>query len=503
MNSLSKNPSTILVLSRDRSAFNRRLIELFQQSSNLTLTGLIIVEDDASNEAQPLDLPAGEFASQTVSHPSGSSARQFLTSHSADLGIYTNHQHINEGSLDCFKDGMVFFRPRTTVDKPFTTGTINLEQYFVESSSGEWAVVDSTTFGLEQFDTAESLRIKSEIHGGQLITRFADNYPPDQINLEESANLDEWSRPASIVRELSKQEQTIQTRRASALTSPAESPYRRLLKKCYRTIRLGYTQIGNSSLRQKRTKLEQAGNAPVIFLYYHGVGCGADNWMTLPLETFHAQMNYLRQNIRISDVDSALSKLRQEENHRTTVVITFDDGYESLHKNLRPYMNFYDLPATIFVCPGAIEQGSLLEHDVEYNNSDATLMSYDQLRSMTEAGATIGSHGLHHENMATLSREEREKSLVQSRRKLKEALHTEVDLFAFPFGHRTHVSADAIDDARSEYSAVFSAFGGYNLPDSNDGFHFRRIPNPVDNGSLESIVLGNHRILNPYYPGEL
>ena len=60
------------------------------------------------------------------------------------------------------------------------------------------------------------------------------------------------------------------------------------------------------------------------------------------------------------------------------------------------------------------------------------------------------------------------------------------------------MSAQALSVAGERFDAVFSAYGGYNIPGQSGPFHFTRFSNPVDNGSLMAIMNGLHRT-TPYY----
>ena len=67
-----------------------------------------------------------------------------------------------------------------------------------------------------------------------------------------------------------------------------------------------------------------------------------------------------------------------------TVTITFDDAYLSIYTNAFPILREHGFPFTIFVTPTPV--------DKNYQK----FLSWEQLREMTEAGATLANHTMNH-----------------------------------------------------------------------------------------------------------
>ncbi len=71
----------------------------------------------------------------------------------------------------------------------------------------------------------------------------------------------------------------------------------------------------------------------------------------------------------------------------------------------------------------------------EYELSGKNLMlSWDEIREMARAGVEIGSHGCSHRILTTLTREEIEHELIDSRKKIQENLDIRVKGFCYPNG---------------------------------------------------------------------
>lgn len=108
----------------------------------------------------------------------------------------------------------------------------------------------------------------------------------------------------------------------------------------------------------------------LTILTYHGLTVGPipipDPCM-LPVDEFRAQMVYLKKHFDVVKLTDAIGLLRDEMLDRPTVVITFDDGYQSNHDLALPILEELSLPATIFLSTGYLNTEStiwtgLLQH---------------------------------------------------------------------------------------------------------------------------------------------
>jgi len=246
-----------------------------------------------------------------------------------------------------------------------------------------------------------------------------------------------------------------------------------------------------------RKYLESKGKAPIIIMYYHGVSNLAENWMSLPLDEFKKQIDYAQKYYEIISLEKAIKLLRSGKNYKTSVVITFDDGYKNCYTHVLPLMLTYKIPATFFICAESAVKGNLLPHDFKSDYKNATLMNPDEIREIFNNGGKIGSHALNHENFGDLDSKESTYVLVESKRILEEICGENIKYFSFPYGLNNNMTKEACHIAKSHYDAIFSAFGGYNYPTLKKQFHFKRIPNPVDIHSFKAILSGLHR-LRPY-----
>ncbi len=108
-------------------------------------------------------------------------------------------------------------------------------------------------------------------------------------------------------------------------------------------------------LRRLKNHLLNMVDAPVILLAYHRVTTlvSDPHQLAVTPENFKEQMQYLKQNCRCVRLDDDWSELREP-----AVVVTFDDGYaDNVHQAL-PTLEEAGVPATFFICTGALDTSS-------------------------------------------------------------------------------------------------------------------------------------------------
>lgn len=124
----------------------------------------------------------------------------------------------------------------------------------------------------------------------------------------------------------------------------------------------------------------------VIILCYHGVTDqenhdGAENCdgKHLSVGKFERQLKYLKKHYRVISLgDYVQRRLQNLEVLSYSVILTFDDGYESNYRLAFPLLKKYAVPATIFLTTHFVETGEFLWTDrVEYAIDHAEAKHYD------------------------------------------------------------------------------------------------------------------------------
>ena len=96
-------------------------------------------------------------------------------------------------------------------------------------------------------------------------------------------------------------------------------------------------------------------------LVYHRFGPAVKDWMTVRTSTFRWQIDYLKQHHHpIIPLPALISYLRGQgpAPPPRSVVITADDGHESVFTDMLPVVREYHVPVTLFIYPSAISNAS-------------------------------------------------------------------------------------------------------------------------------------------------
>lgn len=115
-----------------------------------------------------------------------------------------------------------------------------------------------------------------------------------------------------------------------------------------------------------------------------------------------------------------------------SVVITFDDSYESIYSHAFPIMAEYGFTGTIFVITGYV--GKKNHWDVNLGGITFSHLTWDQLRFLSKASFEIGSHTVHHPDLTRIPLGVVEKELSDSKKMLEDQLGKAIRFISFPFG---------------------------------------------------------------------
>jgi peptidoglycan/xylan/chitin deacetylase (PgdA/CDA1 family) len=146
--------------------------------------------------------------------------------------------------------------------------------------------------------------------------------------------------------------------------------------------------------------------------------------------------------------------------HRRTLVVTFDDAFESVYRLARPILERLGLPATVFVPTGqAMGDRVMAWSGIDTwlggpHESELSGMSGEQLRSLAAAGWEIGAHTRTHPCLPDLADPELEEELRGSKEDCERELGIPCVTLAYPYG-----AADARVRAAARASGFEAAAG--------------------------------------------
>ncbi|MEI8084983.1 MAG: polysaccharide deacetylase family protein [Paludibacter sp.] len=115
------------------------------------------------------------------------------------------------------------------------------------------------------------------------------------------------------------------------------------------------------------------------------------------------------------------------------VMLTFDDGCESLYFNAFPILKKYGIKAVIYVVAKSIGARNVV-WPLNENIDPLNILTKDQILEMTNYGVEIGSHLCNHVHLPQLTQSEIKVELLLSKQILETELGNEIYSVAYPFG---------------------------------------------------------------------
>lgn len=183
----------------------------------------------------------------------------------------------------------------------------------------------------------------------------------------------------------------------------------------------------------------------VAILTYHSLDEGG-SVLSTPPRLFADQMRILRDlGVSVVPLSEVPGLIAGAPGGPPRVAITFDDGFRSLHEHAVPILQRCKFPATVFLVtdhcgrtsawpgqPAAIEPRALL--------------TWSEVRELSRAGITFGSHTRTHPDLTRMPGKEAEAEMVGSKKAIEDAIGRPVAEHAYPYG--------AHDDAVRHLAAI-------------------------------------------------
>lgn len=115
-----------------------------------------------------------------------------------------------------------------------------------------------------------------------------------------------------------------------------------------------------------------------------------------------------------------------------SIVITFDDGYQSVYAEAVAVLQNYGMCATVFLtvgeAPSAESAGRLPAL------GGRSMLSWREIREMSKTGFSFGAHTLTHPDLTRLPLERAENEICRSKTIIEDAVGLPVACFAYPYG---------------------------------------------------------------------
>jgi peptidoglycan/xylan/chitin deacetylase (PgdA/CDA1 family) len=184
-------------------------------------------------------------------------------------------------------------------------------------------------------------------------------------------------------------------------------------------------------------------DAPVPILMYHAIATDpneATRALSVAPEAF-AQQLALIADLGMRPVNTADLAARWRSGRplpERPVLITFDDGYEGVHRHALPVLAKHGFAATVFVSTGWIrgpyDTGGGLD----------TMLDWDQVRELAAADVEIGGHSHTHPQLDQLDDATLRHELIHCKEIVTDELGTAPASFAYPYGYSSRRVRQAV-----------------------------------------------------------
>jgi len=199
----------------------------------------------------------------------------------------------------------------------------------------------------------------------------------------------------------------------------------------------------------------------VPILMYHQLGDGPNSLYVRDHE-FKEQMRYLKeQNFRVLSLSEAVRKMNNREPLDKTVVITFDDGYETFFSKAWPVLKAYRFPATVFI--------------ITEKSQDGWYLSWEQSQELYAGWMEFGSHTKNHHWLAKQSKDAYTDEIFGSKQILEQQLQVPCEVFCYLGGSYNNAVSDTVK-AAGYLTAVTTVQGKASINDNQYQLPRIRVP---------------------------
>jgi peptidoglycan/xylan/chitin deacetylase (PgdA/CDA1 family) len=182
---------------------------------------------------------------------------------------------------------------------------------------------------------------------------------------------------------------------------------------------------------------------PVPILMYHSVATDpneATRELSVDPRAFAEQMAVIAA-VGLTPVSTAELAARWRGGRplpERPVLITFDDGYEGVHRHALPVLARHGFPATLFVSTGWLRGA----HDT--GGGLDTMLDWDQVRELAAAGVEIGGHSHTHPQLDQLDDAALGHELIHCKEIITDELGRVPASFAYPYGYSSRRVRQAV-----------------------------------------------------------
>ena len=175
-------------------------------------------------------------------------------------------------------------------------------------------------------------------------------------------------------------------------------------------------------------------NLPILMYHHIETESPVLSRFAVSLRSFERQISWLTQKgyetISLERLGRAVQG--QESLPEKPVIITFDDGNQSVGEHAKPVLDQSGFTATVFLVSQAIGKGNIW--DLQKSIPILPCMDEPTCRRLLADGWEIGSHGLNHLRLPELTPEALNEELSGSKIFLEQLFDRKISAFCYPHG---------------------------------------------------------------------
>jgi peptidoglycan/xylan/chitin deacetylase (PgdA/CDA1 family) len=389
----------------------------------------------------------------------GPEAIQCLRSVGADLGVVMGTRVLKRGIFSVPRLGCINLHKGEVPEYRGTPpgfwemydgrDSAGVTIHFVDDGLDTGDVVATCSLPVHGKDTPDSLHRKLDLAGEDLLV--------STIQAMQQGTADRRPQPAG-----GRKARTRPTR-AQTMELARKLPHWRKLGDGRQAVKIAFWLAVYHSGCYRLLRWSRRGRSRGAILLYHRVNDVSDDVLTASTQKFAEHLVTLRHFYRVVPTGDLVERIAQGTSiPATSVAIHFDDCYRDVRTCAAELLGAAGLPATAFVSSGFVDTERVFHHDRDKSPHRFPNFRAQDLRELGGLGVEVAAHTVNHVDLGTISLEEAQVEVEESRRELEHLLAHPVLLFSFPFGGIRNIREEVRDMVRSSgYRALFSAHGGF------------------------------------------
>lgn len=179
-----------------------------------------------------------------------------------------------------------------------------------------------------------------------------------------------------------------------------------------------------------------------VILIYHSVAGGA---LSISEPQFREQMAWLKDHARVVTLDELLDT---PNTGSLRAVLSFDDGYSTLHDRVHPVLAAQGFPAIVYLNSGLMGESQRLSSSTQLGHYPGEhFLTWPEAAYLAGHGWTIGGHGVDHVDLTQTTADETRRQLIDCKAQIEARLGIPCNHFAYTWGHYNNQVRAAVEAA--------------------------------------------------------